>query len=167
MSLMKHRNYFLFCLIFFFSACKKLEKLTTGADEKVATDKITKPVLKLPETPESLVRAWEDHVNNNEFELPRMISKGEVLNFVNSVEASNADQKLPVFPMKILTLKCDELDNVANCTCRIQQNDSSEQTFQYSLVKDNGQWYLTKVESEEELAPTSKVKNINKSIKPL
>lgn len=117
----------------------------------------------MPQSPEALVREWEENVNRNEFELPRIVSKGEVLNLVNSVEASNAEQKLPIFPMKILSLKCNELNNVGNCTCQIQ-NDTGEQTFQYTLTKDNGQWYLTKVESVDDLPTSSTDKNSLKSL---
>ena len=165
MRLLKHSN-FLFLLLITFIACKNNGKNGDNAFEKSGSDKNSKTVLKLPESPEALVRAWEENVNNNEFELPRMVSKGEVLNFINSVEASNADQKLPVFPMKIISVKCDELNNVGNCTCQIQ-NDTGEQTFQYTLVKDNGQWFLTKVESSDEISAPSASKNNDKRAKSL
>lgn len=165
MPLLKHNNYFIFCLVLLFTACKNNTKSSDTSVTNIPTDKNVKPAIKLPETPEALVRAWEENVNNNEFELPRMVSKGEVLNLVNSVEASNADQKLPVFPMKILSIKCDDLNNIGNCTCHIQ-NDTGEQTFLYTLIKDDGQWFLTKVESEDELASPGKT-NKDKSLKSL
>ncbi len=163
MSLMKHSHYFFICTLIALSACKKIGKIPETLVGKINTDSMTKAPIKMPQTPEALVREWEENVNRNEFELPRIVSKGEVLNLVNSVEASNAEQKLPIFPMKILSLKCNELNNVGNCTCQIQ-NDTGEQTFQYTLIKDNGQWYLTKVESVDDLPTSSTDKNSVKSL---
>ena len=163
MSLMKHSHYLIICIIIALSAFKKNGKMPETSVGKANIDSVTKVAIKMPQSPEALVREWEENVNRNEFELPRIVSKGEVLNLVNSVEASNAEQKLPIFPMKILSLKCNELNNVGNCTCQIQ-NDTGEQTFQYTLTKDNGQWYLTKVESVDDLPTSSTDKNSMKSL---
>ena len=162
-SLMKHNLYFLISFLITFSFCQKSGKITETSSEKINIDSVTKAPLEMPQSPEAVVREWEENINKNQFELPLIVSKGEVLKFVNSVEASNEEQKLPVFPMKILSLKCNELNNVGNCTCQIQ-NDTGEQTFQYTLIKDNGQWYLTKIESVDDFPTLGTDRNKLKSL---
>ena len=163
MRLIKQNNYLIFCIVLTLLSCKKNGKMLDTSIVKESIDSVREVRIKLPQTPESLVREWEENVNRNEFELPRLVSKGEVLNLVNSVEASNLDQKLPIFPMKILSLKCSEQNDIGNCTCKIQ-NDIGEQIFLYTLIKDKGQWYLTKVESADDLPTSGTNKTTAKSL---
>ncbi len=104
--------------------------------------------LKLPKTPEAAIKVWEESVNNNEFDIPRQISKGEVLELVNSVAKSNAEEKLGVSQLKILNIECQKDGEFAHCTCNLI-NDKVKQSFKYSLVNENNQWYLTSVDDND------------------
>lgn len=104
--------------------------------------------LKLPKTPEAAIKVWEESVNNNEFEIPRKISKGEVLELVNSVAKSNAEEKIAVSQLKILNIECQKSGDFAHCTCNLI-NDKVKQSFKYSLVNENNQWYLTSVDDND------------------
>ena len=163
MRLIKQKHYLFFCIIISLTSCKKNGKIPDILVVKESIDSVKEVRIKLPQTPESRAREWEENIKINDFERPRLVSKGEVLNLVNSVEASNLDQKLPIFPMKILSLKCNEQNDIGNCICKIQ-NDVGEQIFQYTLIKDKGQWYLTKVESADDLPSFGTNKTSAKSL---
>jgi len=104
--------------------------------------------LKLPKSPEAAIKVWEESLNNNEFEIPRKISKGEVLELVNSVAKSNAEEKIAVSQLKILNIECQKSGDFAHCTCNLI-NDKVKQSFKYSLVNENNQWYLTSVDDND------------------
>ena len=120
----------------FFFGCKNNKSTPTDA-QNIA--------LKLPKTPEAAIKVWEESVNNNEFDIPRRISKGEVLELVNSVAKSNAEERIPVSQLKILNIECQKSGEFAHCTCNLI-NDKVKQSFKYSLINENNQWYLTSVD---------------------
>ena len=97
---------------------------------------------------EAAIKVWEESLNNNEFEIPRKISKGEVLELVNSVAKSNAEEKIAVSQLKILNIECQKSGDFAHCTCNLI-NDKVKQSFKYSLVNENNQWYLTSVDDND------------------
>ncbi len=123
----------------FFSECKNNK--SNESDAKNAA-------IKLPKTPEAAIKVWEESVNNNEFDIPRRISKGEVLELVNSVAKSNAEEKIPVSQLKILDIECQKNGEFAHCTCNLI-NDKVKQSFKYSLINENNQWYLTSVDDND------------------
>lgn len=112
--------------------------------------------LKLPQTPEAAIKIWEESLNNNEFDIPRKISKGEVLELVNSVAKSNAEEKIAISQLKILNIECQKSGDFAHCTCNLI-NDKVKQSFKYSLVNENNQWYLTSVDDNDTSTAAHKI----------
>jgi hypothetical protein len=105
--------------------------------------------IELPNTPENVVRAWEEAINKNQYAFAKMISFGPELEFVKALEESNSIEQAQDTRSDILNLKCvDETNETATCRCTIKYEDGAA-AFKYFLVRNNGQWLVNDVVPDE------------------
>jgi hypothetical protein len=145
-------------LVLAFFACKKSDKSQAFQPLQLA-----EPVkIELPNTPETVVRTWEDKVNKNDFTIVRLLSMGSTLEFVNSLAESDVIEHPDATNSEIVSIKCTEKGNSAQCDC-ILKDESGKTAFKYELVRNNGQWMLNDVlpSTEQPLAEPSKKKSAN------
>ena len=72
------------------------------------TAAVANPPLELPKTPEDVVRTWEAQVGKNDFALAKLISTGESLKAVVSLDSTNHIEAVPTLNTKILNIACSE-----------------------------------------------------------
>jgi hypothetical protein len=99
----------------------------------------------LPNTPESIVRAWEENVNKNLFNIPRQISVDEALKVVNAIAGPDDSSASEILPFEIIGIKCSENDDVSECILTFK-DDYGQRANKYTLIKKEGQWYLSRIE---------------------
>jgi hypothetical protein len=98
----------------------------------------------LPNTPETVVRAWESEIGKNQFTLARLISSGSNLEFVNSLVESSAIEKADETRTEIIRIECSEQGDEALCDCLLR-DDAGQVRYKYLLIRQNGQWFLNEV----------------------
>jgi hypothetical protein len=124
-------------------SCNKTEKQQTPNSNAVPVK------IELPNTPETVVRAWEDAVNKNQLNFAQMISIGPELAFVKALTESNTIEQTQALHSEIVDLKCMEQGNeTATCNCTIKYDDGPV-AFKYYLIRNNGQWMINDVVPEE------------------
>ncbi len=142
------RNYTAFTLVLAFFACNKSDK-----SQVFQPKQITEPIkIELPNTPEKVVRTWEDKINKNDYTFARLLSEGSTLDFVNSLAESDVIEHPDDAQSEIVSIKCVEKGNTAQCDC-ILKYDSGRTAFKYELVRNNGQWLLFDVIPSDEQMP--------------
>ena len=134
------RNITTAALVLTFFACKESDKPQVFQPKQI-TESIK---IELPNTPESVVRTWEEKINKNDYSFARLISDGDMLDFVNSLAKSDDIRHLDEANSEIASIKCVENGNRASCDC-ILKYDSGKTAFKYQLVRNNGQWMLNDV----------------------
>jgi hypothetical protein len=139
------RNITAAALVLVFFACKKSDKTQVSQPQQL-TESIK---IELPNTPETVVRIWEEKINKNDFTIARLISNGSTLEFVNSLAESDVIEHSDAVNSEIVSIKCAEKGNTANCDC-ILKDESGKTAFKYELVRNNGQWFLNEVIPSEE-----------------
>jgi hypothetical protein len=128
-----------------FLACKNGDKTQALQPQQLAES----AKIELPNTPESVVRTWEEKINKNDFTIVRLLSMGSTLAFVNSLAASDELKHSDNVNSEIVSIQCSEKGNNAQCDC-ILKEDSSKTAFKYELVRNNGQWMLNDISPKEE-----------------
>ena len=139
------RNITTAALFLMFFACKNSEK-----PQALQPQQLAEPIkIELPNTPELVVRTWEDKVSKNDYTFARLISNGEMLEFVNSLAKSDEIRHPDEDKSEISSIICTEKGNTANCDCILKYN-SGKSAFKYYLVRNNGQWFLDDVTPADE-----------------
>ena len=105
------------------------------------------PTLELPKTPEDVVRTWEAQVGKNDFALAKLISTGESLKAVVSLDSTNHIEAVPTLNTKILNIACSETGDKATCDCLLEDEEGRIQC-KYFLIRQNGQWLLSDADSK-------------------
>ncbi len=120
-----------FCL-FFFHACSS----ETPKQQK-------KP---LPNTPETVCKAWQDHLDSNEIEKAALLSTPNTRKWLEENKAIflNDDQ---FYATNFLTMSCVEKAEKAICTYMIEEEGERIEDY-FLLVKKDGQW-LVDIEEDE------------------
>ena len=111
------------------------------------TAAIANPLLELPKTPEDVVRTWEAQVGKNDFALAKLISTGESLKAVVSLDSTNHIEAVPTLNTKILNITCSETGDKATCDCLLEDEEGRIQC-KYFLIRQNGQWLLSDADSK-------------------
>lgn len=105
--------------------------------------------IELPNTPEAVVKAWENAINTNQYTFAQQISYGAELEFVRALEESYKIEQSQNIQSEVLNLKCvQESADIATCRCMIKYEDGSA-TFKYLLVRNNGQWLISDIVPDE------------------
>jgi hypothetical protein len=131
-----------------FSACNN------DKSQALKPQQLSEPLkIELPNTPEAVVRTWEDKINKNDFTIVRLLSMGSTLDFVNSLAESDVIEHSENVNSEILSIQCTEKGNNAQCDC-ILKDDSGKTAFKYELVRNNGQWMLNDV-SPNDVQPSA------------
>jgi hypothetical protein len=154
------RNITAAALFLAFFACKKSDKTQALQPQQLAEP--TK--IELPNTPESVVRTWEEKINKNDFTIARLLSNGSTLEFVNSLAESDVIEHSDTVNSEIVSIQCSEKGSTAHCDC-ILKDESGKTAFKYELVRNNGQWMLNDVSPNAELSPAEQTKK--KPVNPL
>ncbi len=128
--------------IFLFIAC--------GGDKRPATVSASvmppvKPKIALPNTPETVVVAWEGWIANNQYEYAAYVSVDKELDYVTTMEKSQAIEPLPPSKSQTLDIKCATTGDSAVCTCTVRNPQYGDDHWKYFLVKRDGQWMLRDV----------------------
>lgn len=124
-------------------SCNKAEKAPISNATAVPVK------LELPNTPETVVKAWENAVNKNQLDLAQMISIGPELEFVKALTEANNIEPTQDLKSEILNLKCVEQGNeTAICSCTIKYDDATV-AFKYFLIRNDGQWKVNDVVPDE------------------
>lgn len=132
-------------LILAVSSCNKANKKPTTQNN---TSALTNHI-ELPNTPETVVKAWEEAINTNQYVLAQQISYGAELEFVKALEESFKIEPSQSIQSEVLNLKCaEESSDIATCKCTIKYEDGSA-AFKYLLVRNNGQWLISDVVPDE------------------
>ena len=146
------RNIALASIILATISCNQPENTTTNPT--VLTAEPAK--IQLPNTPETVVRAWEEAVNKNQYSFAQMMSAGPQLDFVKTLAESNDIEQSLEMRSEIINLTCTEQGgDAATCNCTIKYDDG-EAAFRYYLVRNNGQWLVNDV-MPEEVQPNSRM----------
>ena len=130
-------------------SCNKTDKSSTNQTAAAEPVKI-----ELPNTPETVVRTWEDAIGKNQFSVALMLSMGPEVDYVRALEESNNMDKIPNVHSEIVELKCQQVSETAICDCKIKYDDDVA-AFKYYLIRNNGQWFLNDVVPSE-VQPNSK-----------
>jgi hypothetical protein len=101
--------------------------------------------IKLPNTPEKVVRTWEEQVNKSNFDAAKQLCIETALELVNSLSKSNDIEKIDPTPFTFERVTCREKGNTATCDCILKYDDSERSFFQYSLINSKGQWLVSRV----------------------
>lgn len=101
--------------------------------------------IKLPNTPEKVVRTWEEHVNKSNFDAAKQLCTDTALELVCSLSKSNDIEKIDPTPFTFEKVTCREKGNTATCDCIIKYEDSGRSFFQYLLINSSGQWLVSRV----------------------
>jgi hypothetical protein len=129
-----------------FSACNN----NNDKSQALKPQQLSEPIkIELPNTPESVVRTWEEKINKNDFTIVRLLSMGSTLDFVNSLAESDVIEHSDNVNSEIVSIQCTEKGNNAQCDC-ILKDESGKTAFKYELVRNNGQWMLNDVSPKED-----------------
>lgn len=109
----------------------------------------------LPNTPETVSRQWQEHINNNQFAQAKKLSTTNAKEWVNWIEKMIVEEEpgeaLP--PPIFLEMTCKEIGDKA--TCLFLQEDAGEQfRDSFFLFKINGQWLVDIPEEDLEMDDT-------------
>lgn len=126
-------------LTFFAISCKNGDSTTT-------TSSATAVAVKLPNTPEEVVKTWENQIGQNQFADAKLISIGKTLETVVSLDSTNRIEHIEPSSTKILSIACKTTDNKSECDC-ILEDAIGQLKCTYFLVQQNGQWYLQDADS--------------------
>lgn len=138
------RNIALASIILTTFACNKADK--TPASNSTAAVPVK---IELPNTPETVVKAWENALNTNQLEMAQMMSIGPQLTFVKALTEANTIEKTQELHSEILNLRCAEQgSDVATCDCTIKYDDATV-AFKYYLIRNEGQWKVNDVVPDE------------------
>lgn len=132
-----------FILISAFS-CNPSDKSKTNQTASAEPIKI-----ELPNTPETVVRTWEEAISKNQFSVALMLSMGPEVDYVRALEESNNMDTIQNINSEIVDLKCKQKAETAICDCKIKYEED-EVSFKYYLILNNGQWMLNDVVPNEE-----------------
>ena len=93
----------------------------------------------LPNTPESVCRAWQTYLDNNEIAKAMLLGNLATKNWLKeNQDLFLADEQLE--PTSFLTMICKESADTAICKYRIQEEEVIEDYF--TLVREKGQWLI-------------------------
>lgn len=103
-------------------------------------------------TPEEVVRHYQHHLDQNEFEQAKQFStaaeQAHLTEIADIIMEESADST--VFTTHFVSINCEIEDESAVCDCVIEYENSSERfTDTFYLVRQNGRWL--KDRSEEEI----------------
>jgi hypothetical protein len=76
--------------------------------------------------------------------MARLISMGPTLDLVNSLAETDSLERPSETHTQIINIHCSEKGNVAICHC-ILKDDVGSFSYQYHLIRQNGQWFLNNV----------------------
>lgn len=142
-------------LTFFAISCK-------NGDSNATTSTATAAAVKLPNTPEEVVKTWENQIGQNQFADAKLISIGKTLETVVSLDSTNRIEHIAPSSTKILSIACKTTDNKSECDC-ILEDAVGQLKCTYYLVQQNGQWYLQDADSAPiETPKESKLMTTNK-----
>ena len=136
------RNFTIIILAVFITvtACKKGEK----TQNSLTTQNLA---IKLPNTPEDVIRTWEMQIGQNQFALAKLISTGKALETVDFIDTANIMAPITPTTPRILSMDCKEKGDNATCDCVLEDNEGKIKC-RYFLLRQNGQWYLRDADSE-------------------
>jgi len=91
----------------------------------------------LPNTPESVVRAWQGYVDVNQFDKAKRLSTKETKSFLATLTGEEE-----IISTQFVSIRCkNSSPNDAICNCILKEGDE-EYTDQFLLKKENGQWLV-------------------------
>ena len=127
-------------ILFFASACK-------NGDTNALSTSTNQPTVQLPNTPEDVVRTWENQVGQNQFASAKLISTGKTLETVVSLDSTYHIERIAPTSTKILNIACHTEGDKSECDCLLEDAVGQLKCVYY-LVNQNGQWYLQDANSE-------------------
>lgn len=117
--------------------------LLSCAEETTSSEEVA-----LPNTPETVVKAYQDYLDKNNFELAKRLStttEQERLDAIAQIIAGEPTDST-VFNTIFLEISCTVEADEAKCACLLEDfEEKYRDTFQ--LVKEKGQWL---VDAQEE-----------------
>ena len=138
-----------FLFTFFAIACQ-------NGDQTVSSTPTNLMAIQLPNTPEDVIKTWENQIAENQFAEAKLISTGKALETVVSLDSTNLIEPIEPSSTKILNIACLTEGDSSKCDCLLE-DAVGQLKCTYYLLRVNGQWYLQDATSEP-------VENIN--IKP-
>ena len=97
----------------------------------------------LPNTPDSVVQAWQFYIDKNQFAEARRLSSAAVLPEVDLIEQQMqyeiADST--IINTNFVNITCQEIVDTAWCDCLIEF-EGEEYPDRYRLLRVNGQWLM-------------------------
>lgn len=103
--------------------------------------------VQLPNTPEEVIKTWENQIGQNQFAEAKLISIGKTLETVVSLDSTNRIEHIAPTSSKILNIACQTTGDNAQCDCLLEDAIGQLKCV-YFLVRQNGQWYLQDASSE-------------------
>ncbi len=96
-----------------------------------------------PETPEAVVRKWQAHIDNNEFQKAKELSAPRTVEFLNWMEVllSEVESDSVITHTELLGLTCRE--NGERAVCHYSLEDAGEiYRDSFILVRVKGRWLV-------------------------
>ena len=139
--------------IFLATACK-------NGDTSATSTTANATAIQLPNTPEDVVKTWENQIGQNQFATAKLISTGKTLETVVSLDSTNHIEPIAASSTKILSIACNTQGDKSECDCLLEDAIGQLKCVYY-LVRQNGQWYLQDASSEP-VEPEKPTKVVNK-----
>ena len=125
-----------------------------NGDQTASTTPTNLMAVQLPNTPEDVIKTWENQIGENQFAEAKRISTGKALETVVSLDSTNHIEPIASSSTKILNIACRTEGDKSECDCLLE-DAVGQLKCTYFLLRQNGQWYLQDATSEP-------VENINK-----
>ncbi len=125
-----------------------------NGDQTVSTTPANLMAVQLPNTPEDVIKTWENQIGENQFADAKLISTGKALETVVSLDSTHHIEPIASSSTKILNIACRTEGDKSECNCLLE-DAVGQLKCTYYLLRLNGQWYLQDATSEP-------VENINK-----
>lgn len=102
------------------------------------------------ETPESVVRQWQAHIDNNEFEQAKALSSPQTAELISWMQAllTDMDAAEYITQTTFTELKCRENGDQAVCYYTIEEEGEIFQDS-FILVRINGKWLVDLPDEED------------------
>ncbi len=107
---------------------------------------------KQPDTPEMVIRKYQDHYDNNRFAEAALLSterERERLEDLRIIIESEPPDST-IFTTTFLSINCTTEQDTAICICQVQDIDLPY-TREYRLIRVNGQWLVDAPDEEIEI----------------
>lgn len=102
-----------------------------------------------PETPEEVLKAYQQYIDNNQFEEAKILSTEEGKEWLSELAAIIADEQpdSTILSTSFLSVNCTEKEEALICEC-VLEDQYEKYTAEFRLVKVDGHWMVDAPEED-------------------